>query len=580
MAHPRFGHEQFTRPSQPNQRRYEALRAYFVEGASAGAVAERLGYTSASVEALVRDYRKGRLGDLFVAPRPGPKRQPKKDAARERAVELRKTRHGIEEIVSELERAGTPLSRTAVWEILREEGLSRMPAASAAPEPGPQPERLAAPKVRVLGEGDWPQTGSIQTQHAGLFLLLPELVALDVPGLVEAAGWPSTSQLESLHSVLSLLALKLSGRRRRSHVRSVVHDPALGLFAGLNALPKTWHLTTYSYRTNRAQQLAFYQALQPRLRDAGLLGEIGLNLDFHAIMSYGDDDTVLEKHYVPRRSQRTRSVLTFVAQDGKQRTIIYTNAELTAREQSGEVISFCRFYERTHGELPKLLVFDQKLTTHAQLAELDEIGVGFITLRQRSPKLIEHLEALPASAWTKTRLDRAGKHKTASYHEDAVTINDRIFRQLAVNGLGRDQATLILTNQHHSTAKQLIERYGQRWGIENQLAEQIRAFHLDSLCSQVPLAVDFDVALTVLADIAYRRFARGLHASYHKQTPDTIREYLIHGIGELHLTPNNVEVRLRRRTHTPALLEAGYQTRTVNVPWWGNRTISYSFPAR
>ena len=575
---PRSGHEQFTRPSQPNQRRYEALRAYFVEGASAADIAERLRYTRASVEALVRDYRKGRLGELFVAPRPGPKRQPKKDAARERALELRRQRHGIEEIVEVLGREGTPLSRTAVWEILREEGLSRMPKPPAGPEPGPEPERLRAPKVRVLQDQDWPDAASVQTQHAGLFLLVPELVELDLPGLVKEAGWPSTSQLQAIHSVLSLIALKLSGRRRRSHVRAVVHDPALGLFAGLNVLPKTWHLTTYSYRTRRSQQLAFFEALQPRLRDAGLLGEQGLNLDFHAIMSYGED-TILDKHYVPRRSQRTRSVLTFFAQDGQEHTIVYANAELTAREQSGEVISFCRFYEKTHGQLPKLLVFDQKLTTQEHLAELDEMGVGFITLRQRSPKLIQELEQLPASAWTKTRLDRAGKHKTATYHEDQVTLAGRNFRQLAVNGLGREHATLILTNQP-LTAKQLIERYGQRWGIENQLAEQIRAFHLDSLCSQVPLAVDFDVTLTVLADTVYRQFTRGLHTAYRNQTPDTIREYLINGIGELHLTPDNVEVRLRRRTHTPALLDAGYQDKRIEVPWWGGRTLNYSFPAR
>ena len=576
---PRPGHEQFTRPSQANQRRYEALRAYFVEGASAGEVAERLGYTRASVETLVRDHRQGRLGELFLAPRPGPKRQPKKDAARELVIELRRQRHGLEEIVSELERAGTPLSRTAVWEILGEAGLARMPKPLTGPESPPEPERLRAPKVRVLEDEDWPVKGSVQTQHAGLFLLLPELVALDLPGLIEAAGWPSTSQLEATHSVLSLLALKLSGRRRRSHVRNVVHDPALGMFAGLNVLPKTWHLTTYSYRTKRAQQLALFEALQPRLRDAGLLGEIGLNLDFHAIMSYGED-TILDKHYVPRRSQRTRSVLTFIAQDGEQRTIIYSNAELTERQQSGEVIAFCRFYERTHGELPKLLVFDQKLTTQAHLAELEEMGVGFITLRQRSPKLIAALDALGAEAWTKTRLDRSGKHKTATYHEDPVTIKGHTFRQLAVQGLGREHATLLLTNQHQLTPKQLIERYGQRWGIENQLAEQIRAFHLDSLCSQVPLAVDFDVALTVLADTIYRRFARGLHPAYRKQTPDTIRDYLIDGIGELRFTPGHVEVRLRRRTHTPALLDAGYEDRQINVPWWGGRTLSYSFPAR
>ena len=172
------------------------------------------------------------MGELFQTSRPGPKRQPKKDAARERAIELRRARHGIEEIVAELARAGTPLSRTAVWEILREEGLSRMPKPAQPTPAEPAPARLAAEKVRVLRETDWPTDGVIQTQHAGLFLLVPELVALDLPGLIKASGWPSTSQLPAIRSVLSLLALKLSGRRRRSHVRSVVHDPALGAFAG------------------------------------------------------------------------------------------------------------------------------------------------------------------------------------------------------------------------------------------------------------------------------------------------------------------------------------------------------------
>jgi len=574
----RAGHERFTQPTVAAHRRYEALRAYFVEELTAAQIAERFGYTKASVQTLISEYRQADVGEFFNASRPGPKRQPKKDAARERAIELRRSRHGIEEIVAELERVGTPLSRTAVWEILREEGLSRMPQLRPA-KAGPAPERLQAEKVRVLEDEDWPVQGSIQTQHAGLFLLVPELVALDLPGLVNAAGWPSTSQLPAIRSVLSLLALKLSGRRRRSHVRSVVHDPALGAFAGLNVLPKTWHLTSYSYRTSRSQQVAFFEALQPRLSEAGLIGDAGVNLDFHAIMSYGEQDTVLEKHYVPRRSQRTRSVLTFIAQDGQEHTIIYANAELTARQQAGEVIAFCRFYENTHGDLPKLLVFDGKLTTNEHLAELDQLGVGFITLRQRYPKLIQALEQLPASAWTKTRLDRSGKHKTANYHEHPVTIKDRVFRQLAVQ-LGRDQPTLILTNQHKLTPKQLIERYGQRWGIENQLAEQIRAFHLDSLTSQVPLAVDFDVAMTILADITYRRFAKGLHTAYRNQTPDTIRDYLIDGIGELRFTPGHIEVQLRRRTHTPALLEAGYQDKRVQVPWWGDRTLTYTFPAR
>lgn len=106
---------------------------------------------------------------LFASSRPGPKRQPKKDAARERVIALRRERHGIEEIVAELERAGTPLSRTAVWEILREAGLSRMPGPAAKPKGEPAPARLSAPKVHVLADDQWPETGRIETRTPGCF---------------------------------------------------------------------------------------------------------------------------------------------------------------------------------------------------------------------------------------------------------------------------------------------------------------------------------------------------------------------------------------------------------------------------
>jgi transposase len=153
---PRPGHERFTEPTPAAQRRYEALRAYWVEELSASEIAERFGYTKASVQTLISQYRQGDLAELFAASRPGPKRQPKKDAARERVIRLRRERHGIEEIVAELSRAGTPLSRTAVWEILREAGLSRMPTPADKPKREDSPERLSAPKVRVLEDHEWP----------------------------------------------------------------------------------------------------------------------------------------------------------------------------------------------------------------------------------------------------------------------------------------------------------------------------------------------------------------------------------------------------------------------------------------
>lgn len=94
----RKGHERFAQPTVASHRRYEALRAYYVEELSAAEIAGRFGYTKASGQTLISQYRQADVGELFQTARPGPKRQSKKNAARERVIELRRARHGIEEI--------------------------------------------------------------------------------------------------------------------------------------------------------------------------------------------------------------------------------------------------------------------------------------------------------------------------------------------------------------------------------------------------------------------------------------------------------------------------------------------------
>jgi len=60
-------------PSAPAQRRYEALRAYFVDEVSAAQVAERFGYSTATVQQLAAELRAGRT-DFFRSSKPGPQR--------------------------------------------------------------------------------------------------------------------------------------------------------------------------------------------------------------------------------------------------------------------------------------------------------------------------------------------------------------------------------------------------------------------------------------------------------------------------------------------------------------------------
>jgi hypothetical protein len=83
---PQVAGEWFTAPEQGNHRRYEALRAFHVQGLTHAQAADRFGYTRWAMVNLVREHRAGRL-DLFAPtrkPGPPPGSAPAKDRARGR----------------------------------------------------------------------------------------------------------------------------------------------------------------------------------------------------------------------------------------------------------------------------------------------------------------------------------------------------------------------------------------------------------------------------------------------------------------------------------------------------------------
>jgi hypothetical protein len=443
----------------------------------------------------VRDFRAGRR-EFFISSRPGPKRAPAKERAHNRIVELRAAGHSIDEIAQVLAREGIPLNRTGIAEVIAEEGFERLWRRPEQLRGAPRREQL--PRTGVIDFAQCPER--VETKHAGLLLCLPDLVALDLPAIVKAAGYPGTSVIPAVSSVLSLLALKLANIRRTSHVEDLATDHGAALFAGLSSLPKTTALTSYSYKLSHERQHAFLVALNAAMLQAGLIDGTDFDLDFHAIMHWGEDPA-LEKHYVPSRSQRTRSVLTFFAQDAATRNLVFANADISKATQAREVIAFCEHWRSLTGTDPGLLVFDQKLTTQAVLAELDQRDVTFMTLRMRSPALIRHIDAIDPKAWKTVPLDRDGNYRKPQVVDETVRLSDypRPIRQLVVRGLGRESPTVLITNHTTATPKFLIERYARRMTIEQRLAEAIRSFHLDSLASSVPLNVDLDVVLSVLA---------------------------------------------------------------------------------
>ena len=217
----RAGGEFFARPAGPNHRRYEALRGYLYEGLPAEEAATRARYSVATLRSAVRDFRAGKTG-FFTTPRPGPTRAPAKNAARERIIQLRRAGHSATEISEALAGTPTPLNRTGVAEVLAEAGFGRL--AVRPPAERGAPYRDHPRRAEVMDFAELP--ARTQTKAAGLLLAVPELVALDLPGMVAAAGYPGTSVIPAVGYLLSLLALKLTGVRRVSHVDDLAADPA------------------------------------------------------------------------------------------------------------------------------------------------------------------------------------------------------------------------------------------------------------------------------------------------------------------------------------------------------------------
>src|SRR5437879_4751075 len=327
----RAGAEYFTSPADPAQRRYEALRAYVMEDEPAEVAGARFGYSKATMYQMATDLRAGRL-EFFVSSKPGPKGPRKTATLRERVLQMRAQDKSVKEIADALSAEGTPISHQSVWVIVSSEGLSRLPPrARRGHGPPPRTEAVRAEPLEV-----WPSGASMDCAHAGLFVLFPAMVELGGDQVIAAGGYPCTSVLSSWHSMASLLTLKLLRAGRVSNATGLADDEALGLAVGLNVLPKTTHASTYSHRARREMNTACLASLVTHLRSIGLAtGDGGFNLDFHSIRHYGEDGPV-ENNYVPARSQATRSVLAFFAQDHVSTDMVYATADVTQRQPSRE----------------------------------------------------------------------------------------------------------------------------------------------------------------------------------------------------------------------------------------------------
>ena len=567
----------FLEPHTPKQRQYEALRAYFVDGLPSKKVAQAFGYSVSAFHVLCHHFRRESDPVFFVIPRRGPRSQPKKSAARDLIVQLRKRNYSVYEISETLKEQKRPLSPTAVREVLKAEGFAALPRRLDEERPD-RPRPTVEPVADVRDFSLVPRR--FTTACGGLFLFLPDLVRLNIDGVAKDTGLPGSQMIPSGHALRASLALKLWSIERKSHVMALVADEGFGLFAGLNVLPKKSFLSEYSCRIDHAKTMRLLASWHSHTMGEPIFPGNSFNLDFHSVPYYGEHPTV-QKHFVSMRSRRQPSILVFLAQDAETHAFCYSNADLRKGEESEEVFHFIDFWKQTHGKLPPHLVFDSKLTTHKGLARLDEMQIAFITLRRRVPNLLKEIVLLPRSAWRTVELDVPTRmYRTPRYYEQTVTLSGRQFRQMYILDLGHEEPTILLTNQRRTSPKALITRYAQRMLIENALSDAVRFFHMNALSSAVGLKVDFDMTLLVVASGLYRLLAERMRGYEDAQARQIFRD-LVAMPATISVAEKEVEVSFHRRAHLPIILASGMMEKPVAVPWWNGhklRLTTYNGP--
>jgi hypothetical protein len=569
----------FRAPEKPLHRQYEAFRAYFLGEAGSAEVARRFGYTPGAFRVLCHRFSHdpGLRERFFPEVRRGPQSAPARDAVRDLVVSMRKKNMSVYDIQRELAGEGRHISINSLAILLREEGFARLPRRRDDERPvAVRPEDAAVADVRRLDLSP----RAFRTRAAGLFLFVPVMKDVDLARVARDAGLPGSKMIPAAQALRSLVALKLIGTERKSHVMNLVFDEGLAVFAGLNAMPKRSYLAAYSSRIGRKGTLALMETWFGHVHDAGLARGDSLDLDFHTVPANTEKEP-LEKHYVSRRSRSQKGVLVFLARDAEERVLCYSNAGIPRSERADEIIRFVEFWKRQTGRAPKELVFDSQLTTYSNLARLDKAGIHFLTLRRRSRTMLAEVYARPASAWSRVTLRSLSRtYRTPRVLDERVRLRgygDRELRQLSITDLGHEEPTILLTNNTRAKPGELITRYARRMLIENGIAEAIRFFHIDALSSMVGLKVDFDLQILLIASSLYRLLANTLAPDYRRATAKKVFDTLLDLGGLVEIGEKNVVVTLDKRAHNPFLVDSKLADTPTSMPWFGNKQLIIRF---
>jgi len=548
----------FTHPKADWQRRYEAVRASFVDRLGAHAVAQRFSYKPGYVYLLRHLFKSGKLDFAEpVAEGTAARHRVARDV-REKIGSWRRCNLSAGEIAQLLSEENVEISVRTVERVLAEEGFAKLARrtrlkVSLTVKGASVPERSASVSLTAM------HAQHFDSDCAGVFLFAPFLAQFDLPAVVRQARLPGSKAIPAISYLLSFLALKLLGDERYAHVGEHGFDPGLGLFAGLNALPKCTAMSTYSYSLDAVHIERLQMAFVNQANKLGLYGGSVVNLDFHTVPHFGDE-SVLETHWAGARNKVVKGALTVFAQDAESKLLLYTDADIRKSEADDQVLEFLSYWRKVRRGVQPTLVFDSRFTTYPKLSELNAARVRFITLRRRGGNMIRAIDKL--QGWQRIHIPHAKrKFPNPLVHESIVELPgyDGELRQVIIRGNGREKPAFLISNDFDSDVDLLVGNYARRWRIENGIAEAVKFFHLNAVSSPILTKVQFDIALTMIADTLYTMLARRLRGFEQCNASKLFRDF-VRGKTTVSVTGPELCVTFPRRAHNPVLRGVGWDS--------------------
>lgn len=567
----------FQNPQTIAQKQYEALRMFFVEKKSASEVAHKFGYTYRGFTTIVSNFRKElKSGDVkelyFNELKPG--RREIEQESREIIINLRKKYYSVEDIKVALDSKGFKISEKSIYNIIREQGFARLPRRQKLTKQSLEATGLKAEKTVALTFA--PE--SFKSASAGILCLLSYIKKYGISEIIEASDFPGTTQISKTSSILAFIALKASNVRRYTADDLWCMDRGLGLFAGLNVLPKAAWFSSYSHRVTTDMNFKFLKALHANWQRLGLLGDTS-NLDFTTIPYWGENGH-LENNWSGKRSKALASMLAVLAQDPDSGIIDYGHANVMHKRESNVVLEFIDFYGKDfRGKRDlKYLIFDSKFTNYENLSKLDDDNVKFVTIRRRGSNIVERLNSLPKNNWKTMRIERAGNKKaTVKVIDEVIFLKgyNKDIRQICITGHGKIKPAIIITNDFQVSREQIVRKYARRWIVEKSISEQISFFHLNSVSSSMVIKVDFDLTMSIVTHNLFRLFASDTDRYAHN-SDQTIYDKFLENSGDIRIEENKISIQLKKKRTLPLILEMTKTYENQKYEWLNNLKIEFT----